>query len=58
MSLQRRRFMELSLALAPVALLLDASRALAGAADAATGAAMSRDFDFFFGEWRVRHRRL
>ena len=56
----RRRMLQLSLAAIPALMVL-------GAADSAfatygvkpaTGAGPEHDFDFFFGAWRIRHRRL
>jgi hypothetical protein len=56
MNEERRRLMQLTLAAFPALALAERVDADASRADAMPG--ISHDFDFFFGEWRVRHRRL
>ena len=55
----RRRMLQLSLAAIPALMVLgaaDSAFATSGVKPA-TGAGPEHDFDFFFGAWRIRHRR-
>jgi hypothetical protein len=52
---ERRRLLQATLALLPTVALTQTARADEPGAPATAGA---HDFDFFLGEWRVRHRRL
>src|SRR2546423_1227139 len=60
-NLDRRRLLQLSIALVPALVTLGNAR-LALAEDPATpthpGTGPEHDFDFFLGEWNVKHRRL
>ena len=51
MNAKRRRLMQLALAALP-------TLALGAEAQTHVDSGISHDFDFFFGAWRVRHRRL
>jgi hypothetical protein len=56
MNEERRRLMQLTLAALPALVVTQGVQAEASRTTTAPG--ISHDFDFFFGEWRVRHRRL
>jgi hypothetical protein len=55
MNAERRRLMQLTLAALPALAIGDRA---CGESQTQVDPRISHDFDFFFGEWRVRHRRL
>jgi hypothetical protein len=57
----RRRVLQLSLAAMPTLLMLSRTSSAAaehGAKSADSASSAGREFDFFLGNWKVRHRRL